>query len=86
MSIYCAEQKFLYKMECKMYKNNLKKILKSKNINQSELSRIANVPRTNIVSIINGQIKNPTIGLMIKIADALNISLDEFRGDNTNDK
>ncbi|ATO45999.1 MULTISPECIES: helix-turn-helix transcriptional regulator [Companilactobacillus] len=69
-----------------MYKNNLKKILKSKNINQSELSRIANVPRTNIVSIINGKIKNPTIGLMIKIADALNISLDEFRGDNTNDK
>lgn len=69
-----------------MYKNNLKKILKSKNINQSELSGIANVPRTNIVSIINGQIKNPTIGLMIKIADALNISLDEFRGDNTNDK
>ncbi|MDG5112665.1 helix-turn-helix transcriptional regulator [Companilactobacillus pabuli] len=69
-----------------MYKNNLKKILKSKNINQSELSRIANVPRTNIVSIINGQINNPTIGLMIKIADALNISLDEFRGDNTNDK
>lgn len=69
-----------------MYKNNLKKILKSKNINQSELSRIANVPRTNIVSIINGQIKNPTIGLMIKIADALNISLDEFRGDNTNDQ
>lgn len=69
-----------------MYKNNLKKILKSKNINQSELSRIANVPRANIVSIINGQIKNPTIGLMIKIADALNISLDEFRGDNTNDK
>ena len=68
-----------------MYKNNLKKILKSKNINQSELSRIANVPRTNIVSIINGKIKNPTIGLMIKIADALNISLDEFRGDNTND-
>ncbi|WP_201308294.1 helix-turn-helix domain-containing protein [Companilactobacillus farciminis] len=61
-------------------------MLKSKNINQSELSRIANVPRTNIVSIINGQIKNPTIGLMIKIADALNISLDEFRGDNTNDK
>ena len=69
-----------------MYKNSLKKILKSKNINQSELSRIANVPRTNIVSIINGKIKNPTIGLMIKIADALNISLDEFRGDNTNDK
>lgn len=68
-------------MEYKMYKNNLKKILKSKNINQSELSRIANVPRTNIVSIINGQIKNPTIGLMIRIADALKISLDEFRGD-----
>lgn len=44
------------------------------------------MPRTNIVSIINGQIKNPTIGLMIKIADELNISLDEFRGNNTNDK
>lgn len=69
-----------------MYKNNLKKILKSKNISQSELSRMANIPRTNVVAIINGQIKNPTIGLMIKIADALNISLDEFRGDNTNDK
>jgi transcriptional regulator with XRE-family HTH domain len=64
-----------------MYKNNLKKILKSKNISQSELSRIANIPRTNVVAIINGQIKNPTIGLMIKIADALKISLDEFRGD-----
>ena len=68
-------------MEYKMYKNNLKKILKSKNISQSELSRIANIPRTNVVAIINGQIKNPTIGLMIKIADALKISLDEFRGD-----
>ncbi|MDG5113477.1 MULTISPECIES: helix-turn-helix domain-containing protein [Companilactobacillus] len=64
-----------------MYKNNLKKILKSKNISQSELSRMANIPRTNVVAIINGQIKNPTIGLMIKIADALKISLDEFRGD-----
>lgn len=68
-------------MEYKMYKNNLKKILKSKNISQSELSRMANIPRTNVVAIINGQIKNPTIGLMIKIADALKISLDEFRGD-----
>ncbi|GEO64445.1 MULTISPECIES: helix-turn-helix domain-containing protein [Companilactobacillus] len=64
-----------------MYKNNLKKILKSKNISQSELSRIADIPRTNIVAIINGKIKNPTIGLMIKISDALKISLDEFRGD-----
>lgn len=64
-----------------MYKNNLKKILKSKNISQIELSRMANIPRTNVVAIINGQIKNPTIGLMIKIADALKISLDEFRGD-----
>jgi len=64
-----------------MYKNNLKEILKSKNISQSKLSRIADIPRTNIVAIINGQIKNPTIGLMIKIADALEISLDEFRGD-----
>jgi len=64
-----------------MYESNLEKIFKIMNVNQSKLSRIANIPRTNVGAIINGQIKNSTISLMIKISDALDISLDEFRGD-----
>lgn len=57
----------------------IKRHMKNKNINQNELARRAGVNNTVISALKLGKIKKPSFELINKIADALEISLDEFR-------
>lgn len=50
------------------------------NINQSELARRANINNTVISALKLGKIEKPSFELVCKIADALEIRLDELRG------
>lgn len=53
--------------------------MKVQGVNQNELARRAGVNNTVISALKLGKIKKPSFELMTKIADALEISLDEFR-------
>lgn len=57
----------------------VKKHMKVQGVNQNELARRAGVNNTVISALKLGKIKKPSFELMTKIADALEISLDEFR-------
>lgn len=57
----------------------VKKHMKIQEINQNELARRAEVNNTVISALKLGKIKKPSFELMTKIADALEVSLDEFR-------
>mgnify|MGYP000045704054 CR=1 FL=1 len=57
-----------------MFIDNLMKILKERNIKQSELCEKANIPKSNINHWKNGT--QPTIDKVIKIAEILNVSID----------
>lgn len=54
-------------------------LLKQKKINQEQLAKKMNVRSGVISDLKHGRIKKPSFELMRKIADALDISLDEFR-------
>ncbi|MFH1543241.1 MAG: helix-turn-helix transcriptional regulator [Patescibacteria group bacterium] len=56
----------------------IKKLRNDKDLTQEELARKANIPYATLMKIENGQVKNPTIKTIYKIAKALNISLDEL--------
>lgn len=53
--------------------------MKKQDINQNELARRAGVNNTVISALKLGKIKKPSFELIVKIADALEVSLDEFR-------
>ncbi len=54
----------------------LKFVMRSRNVTISQLAEAAEVSEDTIKSIRSGKIKNPSINIMIAIADALNITLD----------
>lgn len=60
--------------------------LVKKEISQSELARRAGVNRSVISSLKKGQINKPSFDLACKLADALEISLDDLREDGPNGK
>ncbi|MFJ8064864.1 helix-turn-helix domain-containing protein [Psychrobacillus sp. NPDC096426] len=62
-----------------MLKFKLKAIRESKGISRYRLSRIAGVNESTIQMIENSDDPNPTFKVMCKIADALEVSLDELR-------
>lgn len=64
------------------FNNNLKQLLKDKNLKQADLCRMTGI-QTSLISDYLGGKKSPTIGNAILIADALNISLDTLVGKNT---
>ena len=45
-----------------------------------DLSKIAGVSQSVLSKVINGKIRNPSSGFLIKIADALDVTLDELVG------
>ena len=49
------------------------------NINQNQLAKKMGIRNGTLSDFKKGRIKNPSFKLMTKIADALDISLDEFR-------
>lgn len=53
--------------------------MKKQDINQNELARRAGVNNTVISALKLGKIKKPSFELIVKIADALEVSLDEFK-------
>ncbi len=59
---------------------NLKKILKERDINVLNLSKELKIEPSNLYRITRGENKNPTINTLIKIADYLDITLDELVG------
>lgn len=57
----------------------LLEILNEKGITQSELADGIGVRKSVINDILKGRNNNPSFYRMMKIADALDVSLDEFR-------
>ncbi|WP_459798105.1 helix-turn-helix domain-containing protein, partial [Pediococcus parvulus] len=58
----------------------IQQILNDKEISANQLSKLAGFKNNStIYAIKNEQIKNPSFELMERIADALDVSLDEFR-------
>lgn len=58
----------------------IQKHLNEQGLNPTQLARKAGYVNTNIIyQIKNNPRKDPQLSTMIKIADALDISLDEFR-------
>lgn len=55
-------------------------ILREKGITPHRLSKMMGDPNdSNVYALKNGRIKKPSFELMVKIAKALDVSLDEFR-------
>ena len=67
-----------------MAKTNLgkriKKLRRKLKISHDQLSKKANIPFSTLVKIEAGYTPNPSMGTLIKIADAFGIGLDELVG------
>ena len=63
-----------------MLSANIKKLRKQNKLSQDKLARRADIPYNTLVKIEMGMAKEPTITTVRKIADALNISIDELVG------
>ncbi len=57
---------------------NLKKLRKQKGWSQEKLAREAGISYQTLIKIEQGRIKNPKLETLIKLAKALNVSLDEL--------
>lgn len=57
---------------------NIKRFRKKLGISQDKLSKLADVSYNTIIKIESGEIKNPTIKTVQKIAKALDVSLDKL--------
>ena len=62
-----------------MLKFRLKQIRESVGISRYRLSKLSGVNESTIQMIENSENPNPTFKVMCKIADALEVSLDELR-------
>lgn len=62
----------------RIFMKKLKEILKKRNLSANKLEKMCGIQRGNIIRIMNGK-QEPYFETMVKIADALDISLDEFR-------
>lgn len=58
----------------------LRKMMKSRKLTISKLSDQSNIPEDTIKSIRSGKTKNPGIQTIIRLADALDCSIDELIG------
>ncbi|MBC8390576.1 MAG: helix-turn-helix transcriptional regulator [Actinobacteria bacterium] len=61
-----------------MLSDNIKKIRKKKGLSQDKLAKLADITHTTLVKIESGVNDNPTIKTLKKIADALEVTLDEL--------
>ena len=57
---------------------NLSKLRKEKGFTQEGLARKADISYHTLIKIESGRISNPRIETVIKLADALDISIDKF--------
>lgn len=63
-----------------MLLKNLSKIRKQKGWSQEKLAKEANISYNTLIKIERGGIDDPRIGTVIKLADALGVSIDELAG------
>ena len=66
-----------------MLSENIKKSRKEKGLSQDKLAKLADVTLTTLVKIESGVNDNPTIRTLKKIADALDVGIDEIVGRKT---
>lgn len=59
---------------------NIKKLRKQKKLSQDNLARVADIPYNTLVKIESGKSNNPTFGTLLKLSDALEVSIDELAG------
>lgn len=59
---------------------NLKKILEGKNITAYKISKDLNINESLIYQILRGEVKNPRVSTLKKIADYLEVTVDELIG------
>lgn len=57
---------------------NIQRIRKEKGLTQDELARKADMPYATLAKIESGMVRNPTINTIIKLAVALNVTLDQL--------
>ena len=63
-----------------MYLKNLSKLRKEKELTQEGLARKANISYHTIIKLESGNIKNPKIETVIKLSEALEVSMDKLAG------
>jgi transcriptional regulator with XRE-family HTH domain len=63
-----------------MYLKNLKELRKQKGWSQERLARESNISYHTLIKLEQNGIKNPKIETVIKLADALEVNLDELVG------
>ena len=63
-----------------MLAQNIRKLRLKKGLSQEKLARLADISNATLVKIESGVAKEPTITTVTKIADALEISIDELIG------
>ncbi len=63
-----------------MYLKNLAKLRKQKGWSQEKLAVESGVSYNTIIKLERGGIKNPKIETVVKLADALKVSVDELIG------
>ena len=61
-----------------IYLKNLKQLREKKGWSQEKLAREADISYQTLIKIERGGIKNPKIETMIKLAKALDVSLDKL--------
>ena len=60
------------------YLKNLKRLRKKKGWSQEKLAREAGISYQTLIKIEQGRIKNPKLETLIKLAKALDVSLDDL--------
>lgn len=63
-----------------MLAQNIRKLRLKKGLSQEKLARLADIANATLIKIEAGVAKEPTITTVAKIADALDISIDELIG------
>lgn len=61
-----------------MIGQSVRKLRQKKGFSQERLARLADISLNTLTKIESGFAKKPTIQTVVKLAKALNISLDEF--------
>ncbi len=61
-----------------MIGSNLKRMRKKKGLSQEKLARLADISLNTLTKIESGFAKKPTIQTVVKLAKALEISLDDL--------
>lgn len=63
-----------------MLAQNIRRLRSKKSLSQEKLARLADISNATLVKIEAGTAKEPTIITVNKIADALEVSIDELVG------